>query len=137
MPALNIVILAAIAFLIVWPLRQRWRVRNASTWPSTEATIEPPAQFSMQDKYRLNSLPTFAFSYSVNGEYYGGRFSLLPYTADPGDSLFERMKGRKLQIRYDPRDPKVWFIPDKLIEGCKVQQWIDSNVLALSRKYWS
>ena len=129
-----IVILAAVAFLSGWSLRQQWRVRNANTWPGTEATIEPSVHFSTRDQYRLNSVLTFAFSYKVNGEYYGGRFSLLPYIAVLGDSLSEQMKGRKLQIRYDPRDPKVWFIPDKLIEGCKVQQ---SGELALSHSYWS
>jgi hypothetical protein len=33
-----------------------------------------------------------------------------------------RMIGRKLQVRYDPARPDVWFIPDALIGGCKIEQ---------------
>jgi len=62
-----------------------------------------------------------------------GRFALLPYITDPfvSDSSFvEHMIGRKVQVNHDPLKPEVWFIADKLIEGCKVEQkfsgnWID------------
>jgi hypothetical protein len=54
-------------------------------------------------------------------------FALLPYITDP---FVEHMVGRKVQVNHDPLKPEVWFIADKLIEGCKVEQkfsgdWID------------
>jgi hypothetical protein len=67
-------------------------------------------------------LPVFAFSYQVFGEYHSGRFALMPYTTEPDESFTSRMIGRKLQLRYDPAHPEQWFIPDELIEGCKVEQ---------------
>ena len=79
-------------------------------------------------------LPVFAFSYVVKGEYYSGRFALMPYTNDPGPSLFGRMIGRKLEIAYDARNPEAWFIPDELIEGCKVQQKLGPHFAVLYPK---
>ena len=78
-------------------------------------------------------LPVFAFSYQVGGEYYSGRFALLPYITDPfvtDSSFVEDMIGRKVQVNHDSLKFDVWFIPDKLIEGCKVEQkfsgdWIE------------
>jgi hypothetical protein len=78
-------------------------------------------------------LPVFAFSYQVGGEHYSGRFALLPYITDPfvtDSSFVEHMIGRKVQVNHAPLRPDVWFIADKLIEGCKVEQkfsgdWID------------
>jgi hypothetical protein len=70
-------------------------------------------------------LPVFAFSYQVAGEYYGGRFALLPYITDPtvaDQSLLEHMVGRRVQVNYDPARPEAWFVADELIEGCRVEQ---------------
>jgi hypothetical protein len=43
--------------------------------------------------------------------------------------LIGLMIGRKLQVRYDPKDAAVWFIPDELIEGCKVEQKISRDLV--------
>jgi hypothetical protein len=39
------------------------------------------------------------------------------------------MIGRKVQARCDPKDAAVWFMPDELIEGCKVEQKISQNFM--------
>ena len=115
-----------------------WRRRvsgKATKWPCVEGTIESGKleQAAGGGKHPKVILPVFAFSYRVGTGYYSGRFALLPYITDPfvSDSSFvEHMIGRKVQVNHDPLKPEVWFIADKLIEGCKVEQkfsgnWID------------
>jgi len=41
------------------------------------------------------------------------------------------MVGHRLRVHYDPRRPKIWFIPDERIEGCKVEQKMGPHVMAL------
>lgn len=107
-----------------WWKRQR-EVNRARQWPQTEATVESgEAEAVGGSEYSAARVPVFAFSYKVKGAYYSGRFALLSYTADPGESIYARMAGRKLQVHYDPRRPEAWFLSDTLIEGCKVEQKI-------------
>jgi hypothetical protein len=68
-------------------------------------------------------LPVFAFSYVVDGEYYSGRFGLFA-RGDHADSLIREMVNRKLPVNYDPARPERWYIPNDMIEGCKVAQRI-------------
>lgn len=128
---LSLIVLLCLLWLPLNWWRQRRNVRQTAGWPLTEATIE-----TVQDEVVSHSkrpaitLPVLAFSYHVAGEYYSGRFALYPYIADPGDMT--RMIGRKLQVRYNPDRPETWFIPDKLIEGCKVEQKMCPNPLGLN-----
>ena len=39
------------------------------------------------------------------------------------------MIGRKICIHYDPQHIGTWFIPDELIEGCKVEQDLSPDVV--------
>lgn len=101
--------------------------RKAQEWPSVEGTIESGQmeQVAGGGKTPRVILPVFAFSYHVEGQYYGGRFALLPYNTDPtvdDPSFLEHMVGRKVQVNYNPEHPEVWFVADKLIEGCRVEQ---------------
>jgi hypothetical protein len=105
-----------------WRLRQR-EVDEARRWPQTEATIES-GEVELVSSLDGMELPVFAFSYQVERAYYSGRFALRPYRTDPGESPFARMAGRKLRVHYDPNRPGTWFLPDELIEGCKVEQKI-------------
>jgi len=112
--------------------RQRQTLGQTREWPATEATIESGALEPTHETNKL-VLPTFAFSYQVSGEYYSGRFSLLPNERFSGQTLFDslmgQMIGRKLLIRYDPQRPQQWFIPDEFIEGCKVEQKVGVHVV--------
>jgi hypothetical protein len=97
----------------------------------TEATIESgQKEVVASARYGKIELPVFGFSYKVQGEYYAGRFALMPYITDPGDSLISRMIRTKLQIHYDPAEPSTWFIPDELIEGCRVEQKFDPHLIS-------
>ena len=126
------VVAIVVAVAIGWWWWQRKRVEQAEGWLQAEATIESGGlEGTAQGRARL---PTFAFSYQIAGKYYSGRFALLRYTADPDRALIDRMIGRKLQVRYDPRRPEVWFIPDKVIKGCKVEQKMGPHFIALYPK---
>lgn len=125
-----IAVVGAVALGLRW-----WRrkgVEKAEGWPAAEATLESGGLEEVaQGRSRL---PTFAFSYQVAGKYYSGRFALVPYPTDAERSLIDRMIGRKLQVRYDPRHPELWFIPDKMIEGCKVEQKMGPHVIGFYPK---
>jgi uncharacterized protein DUF3592 len=111
---------------------KRTQVRKTAGWPIVEATIET-GDFEVVARTRGAAvrLPVLAFSYEISGERYSGRFALLPYITDPGASIVARMTGRKLPVRYDPEHPEKWYIPDKLMEGCKVEQKMDPHFLDL------
>jgi hypothetical protein len=112
--------LAAVVGTWIW---KATRLRAAKRWPQTEGTVESGAfEVVEQVKFGKIVLPVFAFSYQVSGEYYSGRFSLLPYSNDVGDSIIKMIVGRKLPIKYNPLHPDEWFLPEKLMEGYKVEQ---------------
>jgi Protein of unknown function (DUF3592) len=119
----------AAIFALEWR-RGRREVDEARQWPQTEATIESAAlEPPKEGRYAL--LPTFGFSYEVAGERYSGRFSLLRSKTVSPESLLLDMPGHKLQVHYNPQQPKLWFIPDELIKGCKVEQKMGPHVTAL------
>jgi Protein of unknown function (DUF3592) len=129
-------LLGVVAVVVVvaagWWWWQRKRVEETEEWLQAEATIESGRlEGTAQGRIKL---PTFAFSYQIAGKYYSGRFALMPYTTHPEISFIDRMIGRKLQVRYDPRCPEVWFIPDKVIEGCKVEQKMGPHVIGFYPK---
>jgi hypothetical protein len=111
--------------------RQRQLLEQAEQWLPVEARIESGALEGTHESGKI-LLPTFAFSYQVSGEYYSGRFSLMPKafpTTEILESIIDRMSGRKLLVRYQPAHPEVWFIPDEFIDGLKVEQKIGSHVI--------
>jgi hypothetical protein len=111
-----------------WWRKQQSRIESAKQWPVTEATIES-GKLERATEGRI-VLPTFAFSYHVNGEYYAGRFSLIPQGA-PSEDIIQRLVGRKLQIHYKASTPDSWFIAQAQIEGCDVEQPIGPHAIAL------
>jgi hypothetical protein len=128
-------LLTAVVFFLVlgsfvWWIRSQVLAKKARRWPTTEATIESSSMEVMARERGVKvTLPVFAFSYCVDDEFYGGKFALLPYTTDPGESILTRMIGRKLMIHYDPKKPSTWFIPDELVEGCQVEQKIGAHLV--------
>ena len=125
------VIVLSVAVVGTWWIYQRRRVDQAKQWPQTDAIIESS---SIEHLEKAADLPVFAFSYKVGEEYYSGRFALLPYTADPGESILTKLIGRTLRLRYDPRSPSVWFIDEDIIEGCRVEQKIGVYVVGYAPK---
>lgn len=128
--ALGGLFVAIIAWLISWQ-RQRRRIEEAAQWPSVEARIESGA-LEVTDETNKLRLPTFAFSYEVAGDYYSGRFSLMPKrfpTEADLELIIDGMRGRKIVLRYDPDHREVWCIPNEFIDGHKVEQKIGMHVV--------
>jgi len=132
---LGVVLVAAVALLvtiIAWVIswyRQRELVQQAGQWVPVEVTIESGALEGTHESGKV-VLPTFAFSYQVSEHYYSGRFSVRAnLSKELAESMVAQMIGRKLLLRYDPDHPELWFIPDKLIDGYKVEQKIGSHVI--------
>jgi hypothetical protein len=67
-------------------------------------------------------LPVLEFSYIVSGRYFGGRFALSPYAADPDEPIIPRMIGKKINVLYNPERPEEWLVPDEMISGWRVEQ---------------
>jgi hypothetical protein len=121
----------AVTAWVVSLYRQRQLLEQAEQWLPVEARIESGALEGTHESGKI-LLPTFAFSYQVSGEYYSGRFSLMPKafpTTEILESIIDRMSGRKLLVRYQPAHPEVWFIPDEFIDGLKVERKIGSHVI--------
>ena len=114
-----------------WWLWQYLRIQKARGWPSTEATIQS-ADVEVASTYRhgVLRLPVCSFSYIVNGEYYSGRFTVLANLGE-SESLVERMIDRKFSVRYNPRRPSVYFIPDGRIDGREVKQKMDPHLFRI------
>lgn len=93
-------------------------VANTADWLETEATIQD-AVVERLDKY--TSYPSFAFSYSVNGEYFSGRF-FLKANQEQSDELVKTLLSRKFPVQYDPSDPSAWYIAEAAIEGYEIIQ---------------
>ena len=117
-------------FLFLWGRWQKSKLTKAKQWPRTEATIQTGAiEVVAPTLGSVIRLPVFAFSYQVGGEYYSGRFALMPYTVQYDDSLVNRMIGRKLLICYDSAHPDRCLIPDDMIDGYKVEQKMGPHLL--------
>ena len=110
---------SVVAALVTWIRWKAKRVGEAKNWPSTEATVQSAAMENVGSNRNPVDLPCFAFSYSVEGEYYSGRFSLSA-KGDRADTLIKAMIDRKLIVQYDPKQPSSYFIPDEIIEDCDV-----------------
>jgi hypothetical protein len=102
-------LLALVAFGIVLTIRRRGLAKKAAQWPLAEAMIESGQVEAVAGGGRSPkvSLPVFAFSYQVEGEYYSGRFALLPYITSIDELFVSRMIGRNLKVHHDPRQPAV------------------------------
>jgi hypothetical protein len=118
-----IAISAIVVFRIAVVPWQRKRTAGSDAWPQIEAVIVSGGREVVTGERSFQiELPVFAFSYQAGEEYYSGRFALLPHATDPTPGITERLVGRKIPLRYDPRDPAVWIITEDMIEGCQVQQ---------------
>jgi hypothetical protein len=116
-------------FVLRWR-RKKSEVDEARHWPQTEAAVETAALEPVTEG-RYARFPTFSFFNEVAGVSYSGRFSLVRPRTVPREFLLRQLVGHKLQVHYDPERPEVWFIPDELIEGCKVEQKMGPHLIAL------
>ena len=127
---INLSLLAILAAVPISWLWRRSRSRSARKWPDIQGKIQSGSfEVVAHHKYGEVRLPVFGFAYQAGGQYYGGRFALLPYITDPGESVIERLIGKKVQVRYNPGRAQEWFIPAEYIEGCKVEQRLSPDLV--------
>ena len=100
-------LLCVATVLVLWWCWKLISVEKAKQqWPKTEATVQTGGLGAVaSSRGAVVRLPAFAFSYHVSGEYYSGRFALMPYTIEYDDSIINRMIGQKLLVCYDPAHP--------------------------------
>ena len=129
-----IVLLAIPTYFIGRIIWRNSRVEAAQAWPMTEATVQS-GEMEVVASTRGGdvSIPCFAFSYVVKGEYYSGRFGLLPNFGNP-DQVISRMKDRKFQIHYDPAKPEAYYIPGEQMEGCDIEQRLSDRLVDMYPK---
>jgi len=94
------------------------QVADTADWIETEATIQSAA-IERLNKYTW--FPGFAFSYSVKGKYFSGRF-FLRAEDEQSQELIKTLVGQQLPVQYDPDDPSAWFISENAIAGCEIIQ---------------
>jgi hypothetical protein len=90
--------IAASTGIVVW-----LRKRSARYWPFTFGNVESLAHF----KDSLGRRTDFTYSYSVGSEFYSGVFELRSWSERKANEKEFRRKGRKIQVRYSPRDPQI------------------------------
>lgn len=90
---------------------------DTAGWLETEATIQSAA---IQET-RGPSPPGFEFSYSVQGEYFSGRF-FLKANPDQSDQLLKRLLNQKFPVQHDPDSPSSWYIAEATIAGYEIIQ---------------
>jgi len=108
---------------VIWTIaRSRRDLRRAVNWPSVEAMVQSGQMEVVETKdFHDVILPCFDFLYVISGRTYPGRFSVgTPLAMD--ESIIPRIVGLKLIVRYDPKDPSIYYIPIKKIEGYDVGQ---------------
>lgn len=89
-----------------------------SDWLEAKATIQDAAVERL-DKYTW--YPGFAFSYSVDGEYFSGKFFLIA-DQQQSEELVKTLLDLEFPIQYDPENPSAWYIAEKTIADCEIIQ---------------
>ena len=118
---LLLIFLAVLALIVARMVWLKKRAETSETWPTTEATIQSSEEVITRGRSGDVTILCFAFSYLANGEYYSGRFELLPDSGS-ADGVLSRMKDRKFPVHYDPAKPAAYYIPEKKMEDCEVLQ---------------
>jgi hypothetical protein len=108
---LAIVVLgAALLYRFGKPYVAKRRTRNVAEWPVTEATIQSGKMELVERVGHLRErVPSFGFSYSVQSEYYSGRFGLR-VEEDRGMTLVREWVGSKINVRFDPERPDIFCL---------------------------
>jgi hypothetical protein len=110
-------------------------LKRTKSWPKTWATIHSADMEVMElDSKTDIMLPCFTFSYVVADKEYSGRFSLFTNGEEEGESVAQQMVERKFEIRYNPKRPSTWYIPDKKMAGYEIEQKMSPHIESLYPK---
>jgi hypothetical protein len=90
--------IAAGTGIVVW-----LRKRKSRDWPVTFGNVEFVSSFQDNHLWRTD----VAYSYSIGNEFYPGEFQLRSLTERKATEKELRWKGKKLGVRYSPRNPQI------------------------------
>lgn len=101
---------------------RRTKGEGASDWPLTEATIQSVNERSADNP----NMPDVAdFSYSANDDYFSGKLRISRSFSSHGASLRD-LFDQKIQVRYNPRKPEKYSVPQAEVAGFLLDPYDDS-----------
>jgi hypothetical protein len=109
----SVVALAVALVLAGVELPRRLKFRGADSWPTTRGTIESLNVKEVRTRSTHYFALDGAYSYSIDGEYYSGRFSKNFETESEASDYAENLKGRPLFLRYKPADAGTSCLTDQ------------------------
>lgn len=106
----------ALVVVVVSFVRRPVRAEKAANWPVAEGTIQSVGRVVVDAGRQSYSVDVGDFSYIVNDEYYSGRLT-ISRSFSTHDRLPKDLVGQKMQVRYDPRKPEKFSVPQAELGG--------------------
>ena len=107
-----IAFVALTALAILW---QTIRLNKAQSWPLSEATIQSVSRVVVKAGRSSHPLDVGDFSYNISDEYYSGRLT-ISNSNSTSDTAPRVLVNQKIQVRYDPRKPESYLVPQQKVE---------------------
>lgn len=90
----------------------RWmKFRGADSWPTTLGTVESVGVKEVRTRSTHYFVLETAYSYSIGGEYYAGRFTRQFDTESAAWDYAANLKGRPVSLKYNPADVGTSCLP--------------------------
>lgn len=103
---------ALTALAIFW---QSIRLNKAQSWPLSEAMIQSVSRVVVKAGRSSYPLDVGDFSYNISDEYYSGRLTISSSNSTR-DTAPRVLVNQKIQVRYDPRKPENYLVPQQKVE---------------------
>lgn len=88
-----------------WP---EWlRRARSSNWPTAQGVIQNGKVSTVRGRGGEMATAQLAYSYQLDGTYYSGYHTESFNDEQKPWSYVDALKGRSVQVRYDPRNPAV------------------------------
>lgn len=114
--------LYVLAILVIFLVRRPVSPEKAASWPVTEGTIQSVGKVHVDAGRNSYSIDVGDFSYIVNDDYYSGRLTITrsfsTHDAQPRDLV-----NQKIQVRYNPRKPEKYSVPQAELGGFLLDQY--------------
>src|SRR5215472_1325748 len=116
-PAVGLVLVAMLllASIVVFIARRPVSPKKAGNWPVAEATIQT-VRIAYFGKNTGNPIYVGDFSYTVGDEYYSGTLAISS-AFSTGNAATGDLVNQKIQVRYNPRKPEQFSVPQQEIGG--------------------